>query len=411
MFARKPSPLQVWAVSHDSVQIAWGSIPAGRLSISCGEREVSVDHDGGPGCVGIDDLKADTPYTVDIDGPADASRHTLATRTKPRPPGPALARLATVNDLHLGSARWGFLKTMGEIDPAPDPDHAVVDPAAIRDMGRHPEPVPEPGRPPGPWRLPYAWRCALGALEHAERWGTDLLVLKGDLAQHETDECFNHVDALVDAFPQLPMLALPGNHDVDGRGGRLPDHLGRRKVPMVHGVDHYDLPGLRVITANSTVPGSGRGTVKAVADRILDRAHDSDRPILLLIHQQLQRTRLPRYWPMGIPAPESTRFLDRLDRVPQPVVVSSGHTHRNRIRRHGSVVLTEVASTKDWPGVWAGYDIFEGGLVQTVRRTEDRAVLAWQEYSRRAVGGLWADWSPGRLDDRCLSVAWGRNGG
>jgi len=216
------------------------------------------------------------------------------------------------------------------------------------------------------------------------------------------------VGALVDAFPELPMVAIPGNHDVDNGGGRLPEHLGCRRVSMVHGVDHCDLPGLRVIVANSAIPNSGRGTVGSVAAAILDRAAESDRPILLLMHQQLQATRLPRYWPIGIPAPESTDFLDELDRLSQPVVVSSGHTHRNRIRRHGSVTLTEVASTKDWPGVWAGYDVFEGGLVQTVRRTSERSVLAWQEYSRRAVAGLWAHWSPGRLDDRCLSVVWGR---
>lgn len=180
---------------------------------------------------------------------------------------------------------------------------------------------------------------------------------------------------------------------------------------MIHGVDHCDLPGLRVILANSTVARSGRGTVERVATSILERAHDSDRPILLFMHQQLQSTRLPRYWPIGIPAPESTRFLDELDRVAQPVVVSSGHTHRNRIRRHGSVTLTEVASTKDWPGVWAGYDVFEGGLTQTVRRTSERSVLAWQEYSRKAVAGLWAHWSPGRLEDRCLSVVWSNGSG
>lgn len=406
MFASAPSPLQVWAIDHESMQLTWGSIPAGPMTVSCGDRVVTVDHHGGAGSVEINGLNDDSAYTVFVDTPSGDPLPPIGVRTLPKPPGRPLFRLATVNDLHLGSARWGFFKTMREINPAAQPDHDSIDAGRLRAIAQTPDPVPEPGRAPGPWRLPHAWRCALGAVEDAGSWGARLLVLKGDLAQHETAECFEHVGALVDAFPELPMVAIPGNHDVDYGGGVLPDRLGRRRVPMIRGVEHCDLPGLRVIVANSTVATSGRGTIEPIAGSILDRARESDRPILLLMHQQLQPTRLPRYWPIGIPAPESTRFLDQLDRLPQPVVVSSGHTHRNRIRRHGSVTLTEVASTKDWPGVWAGYDVFEGGMVQAVRRTSEQSVLGWQEYSRRAVAGLWAHWSPGRLEDRCLSVVW-----
>jgi len=405
MFASTPSPLQVWAVGHDSIQLTWGSVSAGVVTVTCGDHVASVDHAGGAGSVDVEGLTGDTDYTVVVETP-DGPPSELKVRTVPRPPGELTARLATVSDLHLGSARWGLLKTMTEVEPADDPDHDTIEPARIRDVARTPESVPPPGRAPGPWDLPHAWRCAIGAIEDASRWGARLVVLKGDLAQHETVDCFDHVGALVDAFPELPMIAIPGNHDVDNGGTHLPEHLGTRRVPMVHGVHHHDLGGLRIIVANSTIPNSGRGTIEPVASSILDRARASDRPILLLMHQQLQRTRIPRYWPIGVPAPESTAFLDELDRLSQQVVVSAGHTHRNRVRRHGSVTLTEVASTKDWPGVWAAYDVFEGGLVQTVRRTSDRSVLAWQEYSRRAVAGLWAGWSPGRLDDRCLSLRW-----
>ena len=408
MFATTPSPLQVWAVDHESIQLCWGAMDPGPVSISTGDRTTVVDQPGGPGSLDLDGLAADTLHTVVVDAPGYGGPRTLSAHTMKRPPGELLARIATVNDLHLGATRWGFFKTMIEIDPATDPDHNTVRPEALRELARSPEAVPKPGHPPHNWRLPHAWRCAFGAVENASAWGAQLLVLKGDLAQHETATGFEHVGALVDAFPELPMVAIPGNHDVDHGGDLLPDYLGRRKVDMVKGVRHHDLPGLRVIVANSTVVRSGRGTVHSVASPIVECARESDRPILLLMHQQLQATRLPRYWPIGVPAPESTALLNQLDQLPQPVVISSGHTHRNRIRRHGSVTLTEVASTKDWPGVWAGYQVFEGGLIQTVRRTSDRSVLAWQEYSRRAVTGLWAHWSPGHLEDRCLAVDWAR---
>ncbi len=406
MFALSASPLQVWAVDHESTQITWGSIPEGPLTATCGDQRLTVDHPGGAGSIEFTDLASDTNHTIVVDAPAAGLHRVLTVRTIARPPGAVTARLATISDLHLGSRRWGFLKTMTEAGPPTGPDPTTVDPEELRELAREPEPHLEPGRPPGPWRLPFAWRGAVGAIEDANSWGAELLVLKGDIAQHETTECFASVDALVDAFGELPMVAIPGNHDVDEGGCSLPHHLGRRRVPMIHGVDHCDLNGLRVIVANSTIPNSGRGTIADVADGILDRARDSDQPVLLLMHHQLQSTRLPRYWPIGVAAPESTGFLDELDRLNVPVVVSSGHTHRNRSRRHRSVTLTEVASTKDWPGVWAGYTVFEGGIVQTVRRTSEPSVLAWQEYSRRAVAGLWAAWSPGGLTDRCLTRLW-----
>jgi hypothetical protein len=87
-------------------------------------------------------------------------------------------------------------------------------------------------------------------------------------------------------------------------------------------------------------------------------------------------------------------------------LVTAGHTHRNRRRRHGPIPITEVGSPKDYPGVWAGYAIHEGGIRQIVRRTADPHVLAWTERTGDTVMGQWRRWSPGSLDDRCFSHTW-----
>ena len=42
-------------------------------------------------------------------------------------------------------------------------------------------------------------------------------------------------------------------------------------------------------------------------------------------------------------------------------------------------MVTEVGSVKDHPGTWAGYLVYEGGIVQTVRRIMDPTALAWTE--------------------------------
>ena len=80
--------------------------------------------------------------------------------------------------------------------------------------------------------------------------------------------------------------------------------------------------------------------------------------------------------------------------------MASGHTHRHATRRHRHVVITETGSPKDHPGTWTGYVVYEGGLRQVVRRVGRGDAITWTEHTRRAAGGAWGYWSPGRLDHR-----------
>ncbi len=68
--------------------------------------------------------------------------------------------------------------------------------------------------------------------------------------------------------------------------------------------------------------------------------------------------------------------------------------------------ITEVGSPKDYPGVWAGYAVHEGGIRQVVRRTADPQVIAWTEQCAGSLMGWWRYWSRGSLDSRCFSHAW-----
>jgi len=89
------------------------------------------------------------------------------------------------------------------------------------------------------------------------------------------------------------------------------------------------------------------------------------------------------------------------------VATAAGHTHRNRVRRFtatGGVPHAEVASTKDFPGSWAEYRIFEGGVLQLHRRLLAPAALAWSERCRTMFGGLYPAYAAGALDDRCLAI-------
>jgi hypothetical protein len=70
------------------------------------------------------------------------------------------------------------------------------------------------------------------------------------------------------------------------------------------------------------------------------------------------------------------------------------------------MVITEVGSPQHYPGTWAGYVVHEGGIRQVVRRVAAPDAIAWTEQTRRSVLGVWARWSPGRIQDRCFSIAW-----
>ncbi|MCU1381103.1 MAG: hypothetical protein JWN29_4086, partial [Acidimicrobiales bacterium] len=121
---------------------------------------------------------------------------------------------------------------------------------------------------------------------------------------------------------------------------------------------------------------------------------------------QLQPLPIPTHWPPGVLGPESGRFLRALDESNPCAVVTSGHNHRHRDRRSGPVLVTEVGSPNDNPGTRAGYAVHEGGIRQVVRRVMAPDVLRWTEATKRTLFGIWGRWSPGSLEDRCLTLPW-----
>lgn len=223
---RRPSKPQVWTVEPTAVQITWGELPAGLVTASTGDRQCTIDHEGGPGSVVVDQLTPNTDYQIKLasSGAPKSATVNLQARTNDTPHGEMLSRFATISDLHIGATRWGALRTMSE-SPSSTPGH--------------------------PYRLAYA------AIFEAIQWGAELLVIKGDAANHEKPTMFDELGKLVDAFPDLPMILIPGNHDVDEDGVNLPLTIGERNLAYTRKIDWYDLAGLRVIAADSTVPGKG----------------------------------------------------------------------------------------------------------------------------------------------------------
>ena len=320
----------------------------------------------------VDGLNPDTQYQMNLTWSGGST--SLSLRTLRTPPGPLLAKIATVSDLHIGARRWGASKLMV-------------------DTSGHPVPPPT--------------RCARAAITEAIEWGAELLIIKGDAVHHQDASHFSQLGDLLDEFPQLPMILLPGNHDVDQSSqDPVPTHIGNRKLSYVSHAETYDIDGITVIGANTTMPGRGRGTVGPIAESVCELTSSSSQPTFVALHHQLQLRPIPTHYPLGVPRAESRPFLKALAKANPQTLVSSGHTHRNRRQSHGTMITSEVAATRDWPGVWAGYSVHSGGISQLVRRVSAPDAIVWHEYSRRALFGIWGSWSSGPIDQRCFSHRW-----
>lgn len=312
------------------------------------------------------DLAAGTEH--DLDG--------LLVRTLDHPGGALLATVATVNDVHFGEVECGVVEG-GDVGPV------------LRS---------EPGEPPYPELMNRAAVAEIAAL--GDGAGPDAVVVKGDLTAGGTR-------AEYDAF--LACYAPPFGdrlHHVRG------NHESHHHAPFAAvATNEVVLPGVALAVLDTSRDGAAQGQVTADQLEWLDElAARADRPVLVFGHHHAwdpgSRTRSETYF--GIHPDDSERLVEVVARRPALVGYFAGHTHRNRVRRFaatGDVPWAEVSAVKDFPGAWAEYRVFEGGILQVLRRVSSPAALAWTDRTRAMYGGLYAEYAFGRMEDRCFPIA------
>ena len=313
-----------------------------------------------------DDLEPATTYTYDG----------VTFTTLERPPGARLSTVATVNDVHFGETVCGFESS----DPDGGPTYSSL-----------------PGERPYPEVMNEAAVEEIAALDPP----ADVVLVKGDLTDDGRREDY---DAFLRCYGGAfgdRLHHIRGNHDA---------YKGQTDAPA--GPFAVEVAGATLAMLDTTVPFAPNGGVDDAQLAWLEGvATDAgaDTTVLLFGHHQPwqpgSRTRPDTYG--GINPDDSEALIDVVARRPALVGYFAGHTHRNRVRRFpqtGDVPFVEVACVKDFPGAWAEYRVFEGGIVQVHRRISSPEALAWSERCRQLFGGLYPNYAFGRLEDRCFVI-------
>jgi 3',5'-cyclic-AMP phosphodiesterase len=308
----------------------------------------------------------------ELEPDTDYERDGLRFHTLPRPPGERLATVATVNDVHFGEIECGILNGVDD-----DPIYTAA-----------------------PGDDPYPEVMNRGAIADIKAIDPDAVVVKGDLTSMGTRAEYQmFLNAYGPAFGER-LVHVRGNHDAY-YGEDFASH-----APLL-----VTLPGVTLAVIDTSVPGKASGGVSAGTLEWLDQtAAEADRPILLFGHHHAWDPDSPErpeaYF--GINPDDSEQLVAVVARRPRIVGYFAGHTHRNRVRRFsatGDVPWVEVACVKDFPGAWAEYRVYEGGILQVFRRISAPDALAWSHKTRDMYGGLYEMYAFGTIEDRCFPIA------
>jgi 3',5'-cyclic-AMP phosphodiesterase len=296
-----------------------------------------------------------------------------AVRTLLRPAGELHCRFATVNDVHFGETE------AGRIDDHPD---GPIQRAA-------------PGEPPYPETMNRAAAAEIAAIDPAA------VLAKGDLSlDGHPDEWAAFESCYRTPFGDR-LHVVRGNHDA---------YRGQAEYA---GDQWIELPGVAVALVDTAIPGHTTGSLSADQLDWLDaHAATATTPVIVMGHHQqwiagAGGNRSDDYFGLH---PDPSDALDELCvRHRSIVAYTAGHTHRHRVRRmsRSGIASIEIGCTKDFPGTWAEYRVFDGGILQVVHRMSSPEALAWSERCRFLYADFGVDYQSyalGTLDDRCLAI-------
>ena len=347
--------------------------------------------------VRIDGLSPATEYSIGIEteeghGALHDDFFPDRATTLPAPTAPEVASFASLNDVHFGEVKIGGVLTEDKEYGDAAPGFPVVRASDTE--------------------LPYPRFMNADAVAQINQLGVDAAIIKGDIADRglaaqfeEARECF--------ARFLMPHHALLGNHDYLGVNRNNPVDgyalLGQEPAPR-----RIELGGWHLLLLETALPGEHYGVFGSERlewlDAALAESAASQTPVLLIMHHQPVPPAFKDGYPnsIGMRPEDSLRLFEVIGRHPTIRAVLIGHTHRNRVRLYpeaGDVPFAETSNTKDYPGTFAHYRLFEdGSLHQEIRRIESRRALLHSTRCRDLFKGLYRHFTLGALSERCFAV-------
>lgn len=369
--AAAPRNPELITVGPDEVVVTCTTEVDATVVTRVGDHEVATT--GTRHVARVGGLAPDTEYGLAVEGARPDAWLPPLVHTLARPRGRLLATLATTNDVHFGETEAGRSG-----DPATD---------AIGPILRA-----EPGDDPYPEVMSRAAVAEIAALD------PDAVVVKGDLTDRGTEEQYEAFLAVYGALGER-MHHVRGNHDA-----MTDPTLATEGAPYEVRVGDVSLAVL-----DTVVPGIDGGQLPSDQVEWLDAlAGERSGPVLVFGHHHcwnLESTRRPeRYF--GIRPADSEALASVVARRETIVGYFAGHTHTNRVRRFratGTVPFVEVGCTKDYPGAWAEYRVYEHGFTQVVRRVAAPDAFDWAERTRHMFQGVYRDVVLGDVAARCFT--------
>ncbi len=296
--------------------------------------------------------------------------HTV--RTLPRPAGELRCRIATVNDVHFGELECGRI---GDHVEGPIQRSAAGEP-------------------------PYPQTMNEGAVAEIVAAAPAAVIVKGDTSNDGQADEFAAFEACYGSAFGDRLHVVRGNHDA------------------YQGQEHYAgdqlivLPGAAVALLDTVIPQASGGTLRPAQLEWLDTVGaEADGPVLVMGHHQqflgsADDHRGEGYF--GLQPDASATLSEVFARRPALVAYTAGHTHRHRRRfMPCGAPSIEVGCVKDFPGTWAEYRVYDGGIMQVVHRISTPAALAWSERCRHLYADFGVDYETyalGTLEDRCCTI-------
>jgi len=317
-------------------------------------------------------------------------------RTLVRPKGRLLARVAVLNDLHVGESCSGTIS--GTPENSFPPCYTVPD---------------------------YAYKMVDAALNEVADIKADLLVANGDLTDRGRDADMSRALARLKKV-DVELMVTRGNHDRRMPGDCAPDGdcMRAQYFPEQSEGDSTTKTVKRiggqvaVIGMDSCHPDTGKprldlGDQPAWLESQLTKLRAEGRIVIVAFHHPMLVETTPPQISERVKegAPEIMAILARHSHVK---LVINGHSHRNNLGFDPVIgprlPFLENGAVKEYPAGYAVLDVYETGIMRTFHRPDTTFSREWVNISAKQVFGNHPQITRGSLGSRAFVTNYSKKG-